>query len=282
VSSPEPFGRLYNQGYILAAAFQDDRGMYVPADEVSERDGRFFYEGVQVERSFGKMGKSLKNSVNPDDMFGEYGCDTLRLYEMYLGPLDLSKPWNTRDIVGVHRFLQRVWRNFVDQDDGSLLVSAGPADEGLTRSLHRTIAAVTRDMDRMRFNTALARMFELNNELVALAAVPREIAEPFVLMLAPFAPHVAEELWERLGHDASLTYAPWPEFDEALLEQETIDIVVQVMGKARGRITVAADAGEVEIREAALADAGVQRHVGDAEIRKVIFVPGRLINFVVG
>jgi leucyl-tRNA synthetase len=125
-------------------------------------------------------------------------------------------------------------------------------------------------------------MFELNNELVALATVPREIAEPFVLMLAPFAPHVAEELWERLGSDASLTYAPWPEFDEALLEQETIGIAVQVMGKTRGRITVAADAGEAEIREAALAEPGVQRHVGDAEVRKVIFVPGRLINFVVG
>jgi leucyl-tRNA synthetase len=280
VSSPEPFGRLFNQGYILAAAYQDERGIYVPADDVVERDGEFYHDDEPVTRSFGKMGKSLKNSVTPDDMFHEYGCDTLRLYEMYMGPLDVSKPWNTRDIVGVHRFLQRMWRNFIDRTDGrSLIVDAG-ADEELLRLLHKTIAAVGHDMDRLRFNTALARLFELNNELVGRETIPREVAESFVLMVAPFAPHVAEELWERLGHATSLAFESWPRHDPGMLVEDTIELVVQVGGKTRARISVAADADDGTVRAAALAEPAVQRHVGDSPVRKVIIVPGRLINIV--
>ncbi|MBP7148043.1 MAG: leucine--tRNA ligase, partial [Acidobacteria bacterium] len=252
VSGPEPFGRLFNQGYILAYAYQDERGVYVDATRAEERDGKFFDGERELARSYGKMGKSLKNAVTPDDIFVEYGCDTLRLYEMYMGPLDASKPWNTRDIVGVHRFLQRVWRNFVDQDSGALRVADEPAAEELRRLLHRTIRTVAADMERLSFNTAIARLIELNNALVGLPAVPREVAEPFVLMLAPLVPHVAEELWERLGHAGSLAYEPYPQADERYLVEESVEIVVQVLGKVRGRIRVPKDAAEDVVRDAAL------------------------------
>ncbi len=289
VSTPEPFGRLFNQGYILAYAYQDQRDVYVPAEEVEEKDGDWFFKGEKVKRSYGKMGKSLKNAVNPDDMFEAYGCDTMRLYEMYMGPLETSKPWNTRDIVGVHRFLQRVWRNFYGEDRGDeaeageeqpFLVSDDPASDELKRLLHKTIKAVSEDMDRIRFNTALARLIELNNALVKLETLPREVAEPLVLMLAPLAPHVAEELWRDLGHEASIAYASWPTYDEALLVEDEIEIVVQIKGKTRGSVRVAKDADKDAIQAVALADPKLAKHVEGKAIKKVIYVPGRLLNIV--
>ncbi|RMF74166.1 MAG: leucine--tRNA ligase [Acidobacteria bacterium] len=280
VSTPEPFGRLFNQGYILAWAYVDERGVYVPADEVEERDGRFWWKGREVTRSYGKMGKSLKNAVSPDEMCAEYGCDTLRLYEMFMGPLEASKPWNTRDVVGVHRFLQRLWRNLVDERGGGLRVTDEPADDALRRLLHRTIAQVTESMERLGFNTAIARLIELNNALVPLERVPREVAEPLVLMLAPMAPHIAEELWERLGHDSSLAFAPWPEADPRWLAVESVELVVQVLGKVRGKVEVPAGADERTAREAAQAHPNVARHLEGRTVRKVIYVPGKLINFV--
>ncbi len=282
VSTPEPFGRLFNQGYILAYAYQDDRGTYVDAARVEERDGSFFFDGRPLTRSYGKMGKSLKNAVTPDDMFAEYGCDTLRLYEMYMGPLETSKPWSTRDIVGVHRFLQRVWRNFVDEQTGELRLTEQPAGDRERRALHRTIRVVTDDMERMSFNTAIARLIELNNQLVALPALPREVAEPFLLMLAPLVPHLAEELWERLGHAESLATARWPEADPAWLVEETVEVVVQVSGKTRGRVTLAAGADEAAARAAALADPAIARHLEGKAVRKTIYVPGKLVNLVAG
>ncbi len=280
VSTPEPFGRLFNQGYIQAYAYRDSRGIYVEASEVEERDGKFYYKGEEVTREFGKMGKSLKNAVTPDEVCDQYGCDTMRLYEMYMGPLDQSKVWNTRDIIGVHRFLQRVWRNFVDDRTGELLVSDEEASLELRRLLHKTISRVTEAMDTMAFNVAIAALIQLNNELVPLSTLPREVAEPFVLMLAPMAPHIAEELWHRLGHEASLSHAPWPKADPAYLVAETIEYPVQVMGKLRGRITVPADADEEAIREAAIADPGVAPHLAGKTVRKVIIVPGRMVNIV--
>ncbi len=284
VSTPEPFARLFNQGYILAPAYVDSRGIYVPADEVEERpDGTFFHpEYGDLTQSAGKMGKSLKNSVHPEDIFEQYGFDTLRLYAMYMGPLAVSKPWTTRDIVGVHRFLHRAWRNFVDQDSGELLVVDEPADEDLRRALHRTIAAVSEDVEDMRFNTAIARLIELNNELVGRDTVPREVAEPFLLMLAPFAPHFGEELWERLGHDTSIVHAPWPAYDEKYLVVDTVEVVVQVDGKVRSRIQASADASDAELEAAARADERVAGHLEGATVRKVVVVPGRLVNFVTG
>jgi len=282
VSTPEPFGRLFNQGYIQAYAYQDERGMYVPADEVEERAGGFYYRGQPVTRTFGKMGKSLKNAANPDDIFHEYGCDTLRLYEMYMGPLEASKPWNTRDIIGVHRFLQRVWHNFIAKHTGELLVEDAPAPPALVRLLHRTIKKVGEDMERLRFNTALAALIELNNEMVKLERIAREVAEPFLLMLAPLAPHLAEELWERLGHRDGIAGQPWPQWDERHLVEEQLEIVVQVMGKVRGRVQVPADAAETAVKEAALADPRVAAHLRGKTIRQVIYVPRKLVNVVVG
>ncbi len=280
VSTPEPFGRLFNQGYIQAYAYQDARGVYVPAEEVVERDGKYFLGEEEVTRSYGKMGKSLKNAVAPDAICTEYGCDALRLYEMYLGPLETSKPWITRDIVGISRFLHRLWRNFVDEESGALLVTDEPADEATRRLLHKTIQRVSEDMEAFGFNTAIARLIELNNGLVGLAKLPREVAEPFVLMIAPLAPHVAEELWRMLGHEETVAYQGWPSYDPAQLVESTVEIVVQVLGKVRGRITVAADAGEDTVREAALADARIAGFVEGKTIRKVIYVPGKLLNIV--
>ena len=280
VSTAEPFGRLFNQGYILADAFQDERGVYVPADKVEESDGEFWYDGRRVARSHGKMGKSLKNSVNPDDFFGEFGVDALRLYEMFMGPLDASKPWTTRDTVGIVRFLHRLWRNFVDPDtDEALVTDAAPSDD-LRRFLHRTIKAVTEDMEGLGFNTAIARYFELNNELVALDRVPRGVADAFVRLLAPMAPHVAEELWERLGHTGSVAYAPWPVYDPALAATETVTMVVQVDGKVRDRIEVSADIGEAEARALALASDRVRAQLGSAEPARVIVRAPALVNVV--
>ncbi|MEM9608332.1 MAG: leucine--tRNA ligase [Actinomycetota bacterium] len=284
VTTPEPFQRLYNQGYIQAAAYTDERGIYVPAEEVVEDDGSFSFEGKPVSREFGKMGKSLKNSVTPDEMYDAYGADTLRLYEMSMGPLDRDRPWETRAIIGSHKLLQRIWRTVIDEDSGEARVSDDAADDETRRVLHRTIDGVRGDMDGLRFNTAIAKLTELNNHLTkayAEAPTPREVAEPLALMLAPLAPHTAEELWARLGHDASLTYAAFPEADTSLLVEDLVELPVQVNGKVRGRVAVAVDADEATIVAAALADEAVARHLDGTEPRKTIVVPGRMVNLVV-
>jgi leucyl-tRNA synthetase len=283
VSTPEPFQRLFNQGYIQAYAYIDARGVYVEASEVTERDGQAYFRDEPVEREYGKMGKSLRNMVTPDDMYDEYGADTLRLYEMSMGPLDASRPWSTRDIVGVHRFLQRLWRNVVDEETGALRVADTPADDETQRLLHRTIAGVRDDMATLSFNTAVAKLITLNNRLTQVAAetpAPREIVEPLVLMLAPLAPHIAEELWSRLGHDATLTYEEYPTADPQWLVEDTAEYPVQVNGKVRGKVTVPADADQGVVEAAARDEVGAQ--LAGVTVRKVVFVPGRLINFVVG
>ena len=294
VSTPEPFGKLFNQGYIQAYAYRDRRGVAVPAEEVVDQEGRsatevqdqpgrkFFYKGEPVTQEYGKMGKSLKNAVSPDEINEQYGCDTLRLYEMYLGPLEASKPWNTRDIVGVHRFLRRVWRNFVDDRTDALRLTDAEPSEALLRTLHKTIARVTEDLERLSFNTAIAAMIEMNNELVKLDAIPRAVAEPFVLLLSPFAPHLAEELWHRMGHEASPAHEPWPEADERYLKEETVRIAVQVNGKMRATITVPAGADKETVLAAARAHENVIRHLDGKTLRREIYVPGRIVNFVVG
>ncbi|MFN8037234.1 MAG: class I tRNA ligase family protein [Acidimicrobiia bacterium] len=286
VSTPEPFQRLFNQGYIQAFAYTDDRGAYVEASEVEERNGHWIHLGAPVNREYGKMGKSLKNVVTPDDMYRDYGADTLRLYEMYMGPLDASRPWSTTDVIGVHRFLQRLWRNVVDEETGALHVDDAPADAGTRRALHKTIDAVRADMAELGYNTAIARLIELNNLLTKTVnergSAPREVVESLTLMLAPLAPHVAEELWQRLGHAASLAYEPFPVADPVLLVEDQVEIPVQVNGKVRSRITVAADADEGAARAAAEADPKVVAALAGCAIRKVIHVPGRMLNYVVG
>ncbi|MEE9298277.1 MAG: leucine--tRNA ligase [Acidimicrobiia bacterium] len=279
VSSAEPFGRLFNQGLIMAHAYRDGRGVYVPADKVEERDGAFWYDGQQVEQSYGRMGKSKKNGVNPDEFFAKHGVDALRLYEMFMGPLGDSKPWTTRDVVGVVRFLHRLWRNLVDPDSGGLLVSDVSPDPDLAVLLHRTIKAVTADMVGLRFNTAVARLFELNNALVGLDAVPREVAEAFILLLAPIAPHICEELWERMGGEGGLAHVPWPEYDEDLAVEEMVVMIVQVDGKVRDRLEVPVDISEEDARAAALDSEKVAGHL-EGEPSRVIVRPPNLVNIV--
>jgi leucyl-tRNA synthetase len=281
VSSKEPYYRLFNQGYILAAAYKDDREIYVDATEVVERDGGYFYGDLPVTREWGKMGKSLKNAVTPDDICQSYGADTLRLYEMAMGPLDASRPWETRDVVGMYRFLQRLWRNIVDEETGELALLDTPADTDTQRLLHRTISGVRDDMDGLRFNTAIAKLIELNNHLTKLGGCPADVAEPLVLMVAPLAAHVAEELWGKLGHNESIAHAPFPVADPAMLVEENVEYPVQVNGKVRSHITVPAGLETAGVEAAALADHKVIAVLAGQTPKKVIVIPGRMVNIVV-
>ncbi|RZS89753.1 leucyl-tRNA synthetase [Motilibacter rhizosphaerae] len=281
VSSSEPYHKLFNQGYIQAYAYTDARGVYVPAAEVEEADGGWTWQGEPVQREYGKMGKSLKNSVTPDEMAAEYGADTLRLYEMSMGPLEVSRPWETRAVVGSFRFLQRLWRNVVSEETGELVVGDVEPDTELLRVLHRTIEGVRADFEALRFNTAVAKLIELNNAVTKRGGTPpRSVVEPLVLLLAPLAPHVAEELWSRLGHAGSLAHEPFPVADPALLAEETVVCVVQVAGKVRDRLDVAPDIGEDALRELALASEGVRRSLGERGIRTVIVRAPKLVNIV--
>ena len=281
VSSSEPFFRLVNQGMIQAHAYRDSRGVYVPAVEVADDgEGGFTWRGEPVSREFGKMGKSLRNMVTPDQICDAYGADTFRVYEMSMGPLDSSRPWETRAVVGSQRFLQRLWRNIVDEATGEVRVVDEPADDETQRLLHRTVAAVRSDFENLRANTAVARLVELNNHLVRRGSTPRDIAEPLVLMVAPLAPHVAEELWSRLGHESSLARAAFPDVDPDLLRVDTVTAVVQVAGKLRGRLEVPVTVTEHELRELALASDGVQRALAGRGVRNVIVRPPTLVNVV--
>ncbi len=242
VSTPEPFVKLVHQGLILG------------------EDGS-------------KMSKSLGNVVNPDDVLAEYGADTFRIYEMFMGPLEVVKPWQMSGLVGVKRFLDRIWAQF---DRG---VSEEAAPEAVRRKLHKTIKKVSEDTEAMRFNTAISAMMELVNE-TNKAGLTRDVAEPLVQILAPFAPHTAEELWERLGHQPSVARVPWPEWDEALCVEDTVTYAVQIKGKLRGTFEAARDTPKEELEATALALENVQRHLEGKTIRKVIVVPGKMVSIV--
>ena len=284
VSTIEPFHKLFNQGYIQAPAYTDQRGVYVEANDVVQSGDEFLFHGQPVKREFGKMGKSLKNAITPDDIGKEFGADTLRLYEMYMGPLEQSKPWNPRDIIGMHRFLQKVWRHIVDEETGEGRVVDDPAPMETRRRLHKTIAGVRADCEHLMFNTAIAKLNQFNNHLTSVSTLggcPREAAEALTLMLAPLTPHIADELWRRLGHDTpSAMLEPYPVADPSLLVDDEVEIAVQILGKVRGRIVVAVDADEKTIEDAALADPYIAGLLAGKTVRKVIVVPGRLVNIV--
>jgi leucyl-tRNA synthetase len=281
VSTREPFRRLVNQGYILADAFTDARGMYVPAAEVERlADGNWARGGQPVRRRSGKMGKSLKNGVSPDYMYARYGADTLRLHEMAMGPLDADRPWRTGDVAGVYRFLQRLWRSMVDERSGDLAVDDSALDEQTIRLLQQTISAVRGHYAALRFNVAIARLQELVAHASRLATVPRALAEPLVLMVAPLAPHVAEELWARLGHGESVSRAAFPEADAALAAEPAVILPVQVDGKVRFRIEVPPDASEEEARRLLTGHPEFARHLGGAVVERIIIVPGRAVSVV--
>ncbi len=331
-STSEPFGKLFNQGYILADAFTDARGMYVPAAEVTRTPDGWQFAGQPVTRRAGKMGKSLKNGISPDDIYASYGGDTLRLYEMAMGPLNGDRPWHTDDITGMHRFLQRLWRLIIDESTGEPLIapepsspatpmvpsaspasstpvvssaspaastpvvsSASPApstpfalstpstpfaseqlDPATARLLHRTIAVVREDFAALRFHTAIARIIELTAHASRLPRVPRGLAEPLVLLVAPLAPHIAEELWQRLGHASSLAREPFPQADPALAATTTVTLPVQVNGKVRFTIEVPASAGRDDIADLLAAHPDYPRD----QVARLVIVPGRIANIV--
>jgi leucyl-tRNA synthetase len=310
VPCAEPFQRLVNQGLILGeveyTGFKNagqwittnikgepvepsDESVKLPEDEVEKVGDSFMLKSdptIRVDARAFKMSKSRGNVINPDDVINEYGADSLRLYEMFMGPLEQVKPWSTRGVEGVYRFLSRVWRAIID--DRAETMTLNPAvtdavpDAETLRLLHQTIAKVTDDLDGLRFNTAIAAMMEFTNHLTKLTARPKSALDTFVLLLAPFAPHVAEELWAALGHTKSLAYEPWPQHDPALLKADTIEIPVQVNGKLRSKVTVPADCDEATMEAAARADEKVQANIAGKTIRKVVVARGRLVNFVVG
>ncbi|MDV2422404.1 leucine--tRNA ligase [Corynebacterium tuberculostearicum] len=283
VSSQEPYRRLYNQGYIQAYAYTDSRGVYVPAAEVEEKDGKFYYNGEEVNQEYGKMGKSLKNAVAPDDICRDFGADTLRVYEMSMGPLDTSRPWATKDVVGSQRFLQRLWRLAVNEDTGELATTDAALSEDDLKQLHRTIAGVRDDYENLRLNTVVAKLIEYVNYLTKTyrTEAPRAAVEPIAQLVSPIAPHIAEELWQRFGHDETITYQPFPTFEEKYLVDDEIEVPVQINGKVKARINVAADANQDAVFDVALADAKIADLTSGKDVVKKIYVPGRMVNLVV-
>jgi len=282
VSSPEPFEKLFNQGMVTADAFADDRGVYVDIREVEFRNGTPIHTetGKELQQFSGKMGKRYRNGLPPEEVGEEYGVDTLRLYEMYMGPLEHSAPWSMEGIRGMQRFLQRVWRNFIAQD-GTPKVG-GEVSPQLHKLLHKTIAKVSDDVEGLRLNTAIAALIELNNELVGRDLLPEQLARPFLGLLSPMAPHLAEELWTRCGFgQGDLWSQPWPEFDAAAVQEDTIELPIQVNGKVRASIEVPVNATDDELRASVLALENVQRFVTDPDaVRRFIIVPGKIINIV--
>ena len=323
VSGDEPFEKLVNQGMILGepeqTAYRDAGLNWISAADVTAADdadsGTGFVrrsdgepvqpvklDAAQVTKSGGdfvlaadpavrvesrshKMSKSRGNVVNPDDIVAEYGADSLRLYEMFMGPLEQMKPWQTSGVEGVSRFLARVWRIIADEESDEVRLNLAVKDveptEEQDRLIHKTVKAVTEDLERLSFNTAVSRMMEFANAFQSEAVRPKSVCERFTLVLAPFAPHLAEELWSLLGHGDSLAYAPWPAFDEAKIAEISVEIPVQVNGKVRGRVTVPADAGRDAMTAAARADDSIAGHLAGKTVVKAIAVPGRMVNFVV-
>ncbi|AKK12160.1 leucine--tRNA ligase [Corynebacterium uterequi] len=284
VTSKEPYRRLFNQGYIQAFAYTDARGVYQPAAEVEQRDGKFFIGDMEVFQEYGKMGKSLKNAVAPDDVVADFGADTLRVYEMSMGPLDTSRPWATKDVVGAHRFLQRLWRLIIDEETGAVHAQADAAlTDADLKQLHRTVAGVRDDYANLRDNTVVAKLIEYVNYLTKTypGEVPLAAVEPLVVMVSPIAPHIAEELWARLGHEDTITFAAFPTFEQKWLVDDEVELPVQVNGKVRGRITVAADAAQDDVVAAALADERIAANIEGKTVIKKIVVPGRMVNLVV-
>ena len=284
VTSEEPFRKYFSQGYIQAHAYRDHRGQPVPAAEVEEHVGddgetSFTWQGQPVTQEYGKIGKSLKNAVSPDEMYEMFGADTFRVYEMSLGPLEQSKPWETRAVVGSQRFLQRLWRNVVDEESGEVRVTDDALDADTERLLHQTIAAVSQDYGSLGFNTAIARLIELNNALTKLKAVPRAVIEPLVLMVAPVAPHLAEELWSRLGHPDSLAHEDFPVADPSKMVEASVTCVIQIKGKVRDRVEVPADISEDDLRELALGRDKIKAAT-EGGIRTVIVRAPKLVNVV--
>ncbi|HEY5944537.1 MAG TPA: class I tRNA ligase family protein, partial [Kofleriaceae bacterium] len=308
-STAEPFKRLFHQGMIHKPSFRDPiSGKYYEYGNIEDRSGKlidgkpldpiadnlgklqqgnWYAKGTdtKLELKLDKMSKSRYNVVNPDDMCAEYGADAMRLYELFMGPLEDGTEWETNGVVGTRRFLDRVWRLLIDVETDTLTTKvsedATSDNKELERTLHGAIKKVTQAVTDLRFNTAVSEMMVFVNEATKATAVPRAWFEMFVKILSPFAPHIAEELWQRLGHRSSITYAPWPAHDESKLARDTMVIGVQVSGKLRSQIEVPTDAEEATIIAAAKADDKVQSFIAGKPIKREIYVKGRLVNLVV-
>jgi leucyl-tRNA synthetase len=282
VHSAEPFRKLFHQGLITSFAFQREDRTLVPSDQVEVIDETRAIEtatGKPVVQITAKMSKSLKNVINPDDVIAEYGADTFRLYEMYMGPLESSKPWNPRDISGLYRFLQRAWRLLVDERSGELKLRSEP-DAAIEKLLHRTIAKVQEDLERLAFNTAIAALIKLVNEAGGAGGLSRDQASRFLRVLAPFAPHVSEELWEKIGERAPISTQSWPTYEAAQLVDESVEMPIAIKGKVRSRLTVPSNADAATLERIALGDTRVQELLAGKAVRKVVVVPGKMINIV--
>jgi len=283
VNSKEPFLRLVNQGMITSFAYQRKDKTLVPTDQIEKRgDGTFIEKanGEEVTEVIAKMSKSLKNIINPDEIVRDYGADSLRMYEMFMGPLEVSKPWSTAGLIGVSRFLERIWA-IGEKCPPQSLVPSPQSLESLTRLLHKTIKKVSNDTATLNFNTAISQMMIYSNELVKLETVPPALWEPFVVMLSAYAPHLGEELWEKLGHSGSVSKTAWPAYDERLTIDNEVTIVVQVNGKIRDKFSAPQGTAGSELEKTARDLPGVHKWIDGKTIVKVIAVPGKLVNIVI-
>jgi leucyl-tRNA synthetase len=279
VSTPEPFQKLVNQGMITSYSFKDEKGRYVHCEEV-DFDGKKAVHtptGQLLDFQVEKMSKSKKNVINPDTIIKNFGADSFRLYEMFMGPLEMQKPWNTKSIEGVRRFLERIWRIVSEHGEH---ITDETSDETLLKLYHKTVKGVTEDVDHLRFNTAISKMMVLNNGLTKSKQVPRKILEGLLVLLAPFAPHVSEELWEQLGHSESISLQTWPEYDEAMCVDDEITIVIQVNGKKRGEMLLPLNTDKAEVLAKAKATPRVIPFLAGTLVKE-IYVPNKLVNLVV-
>ncbi|MBS7241836.1 MAG: leucine--tRNA ligase [Treponema sp.] len=284
VSTKEPFQRLINQGLITSFAFQRKNKTLVPTDEVEEKDGKYIEKatGEEVEQIIAKMSKSLKNVVNPDEMIDQYGADSVRMYEMFMGPLTVSKPWNTQGLVGINRFLDKVWQ-VSEKPMADIDITAKIEDKALVelrKTYAKTVAKVTKDTANLDFNVAISQMMIFINEASKVEKMPKTMWEGFVLMLSPYAPHLGEELWEKLGHTKTNAYEAWPTFSEEYCKEDTKEIVVMINGKLRDKFEAASDADDETLKARAVETEGYKKFTEGKEIVKVIVVKGKMVNFV--
>ncbi|MEM1010472.1 MAG: class I tRNA ligase family protein, partial [Myxococcota bacterium] len=284
VSTKEPFQKLFNQGMILAHSYQSNANKYFHPEEVEQREDKVWVvkqTGEPVSMQIEKMSKSRLNVVNPDQVIEQYGADAMRGYEMFMGPLDQDKPWADKGIQGVYRFLSRVWRLFVQDGQIKYPEDATFPEAPLEKLLHKTIKKVGEDIESMRFNTGIAALMELNNACYKHKQLPRALLEPFTLLLAPYFPHLAEELWHKLGHTGTLAHEPWSEYNPAMVVDEHITVVVQVNGKLKAKLQVPNHLEPSELKSHARQADEIEPLLEGKTIRKVIVVPNRLVNFVV-
>ncbi|MBN1821055.1 MAG: class I tRNA ligase family protein, partial [Prolixibacteraceae bacterium] len=279
VSTDEPYQKLFNQGMILAYAYETSTGAKVASDLVEEKEGKFIHSetGEVLKQIVAKMSKSLKNVINPDDVVDNYGADSLRLYEMFMGPLDERKPWAENGVKGVFNFLGRAYRFFANPEN----ITDGEEDNEIAKLLHQTIQKVGSDIENLKFNTAISALMVFNNLAIKKGKVTKQSAETFAKILSPFAPHLGEELWSLYGNKKTLAYEPWPEVNNSLLVEDTFEYPVSFNGKMRFKVELPLDITNEEVEKIILEHESSQRWLDGNPPRKIIFVPKKIINIVI-